>query len=109
MLHGIVSHATEQGYRDYQEDRFFCAAVPSVCPTGWLLAVMDGHGGAKTADFCAREMQSLFSACLNAGASESILRTLVIVLHGETRSFREGSTLSIAWVREDRDEVTVAV
>src|SRR3989344_4093376 len=109
MVCGSVSYATDQGQWHYQEDRFFFQAVPSSRPTGWLMAVMDGHGGSETAGFCAEEIHGLFSSCVRRSSPELTLRALVAGLNEKTRHLDDGTTLSIAWVREDRDEVTVAV
>lgn len=110
MLKGILSYATTQGPRPHQEDRYFFETVPPSLPTGFLMAVMDGHGGSETANVCEKEIGPAFSSVFNQALDPKILlRSLVSILVDKTSALRSGSTLSVAWVMEDREEVAVAV
>jgi serine/threonine protein phosphatase PrpC len=76
---------------------------------GWFLAVMDGHGGSRAADACLEELPRAFEASLSFQQGEIVLRYTVEKLVRATKDMEEGSTLSLVWVREDRDEATIAV
>jgi serine/threonine protein phosphatase PrpC len=93
-----VTVATRQGERDHQEDYTVCVPIKKKRVSGWLLAVMDGHGGKETAEFVARVMGKCFSITSLAGAEDS-LRKLVAKLNGLTANFKQkGTTLSIVCV-----------
>ncbi len=105
---GSVTKAQECGPRSYQEDRYFCQEIKGEDYSGWLLAVMDGHGGSLLAEFCSQEIGNLFSLG-KAEDSEGALRKLVYDLGSKTRHYHQGTTLSIACILESHDKVSVAV
>lgn len=110
VVEGTVTHATAQGPRAYQEDRFFSGRVPRSDSQRWLMAVMDGHGGAHVANICSERIGSLFRVSFKeTEKNEDVLQTLVSKLDQATRNFTSGSTLSVAYILEDRDQVVVAV
>lgn len=109
-----VTYAQRQGPRISQEDRGFCKRIERYEPIvsqgfcGWLLAVMDGHGGPSVAELCANEIGDLFML-QDADHTEEALLNLVAVLNAKTAHSHEGSTLSVACVIEDCDKVSIAV
>ncbi len=106
-LFGSVSHDQEKGTRQSQEDRFFHHPVTG--QVGWFMAVMDGHGGKDVVELCAREIPRLFGLLVGSGSCKKVITRIVQELAEMTKADYSGSTLSIAWVREDLDLVTVAV
>lgn len=103
-----VTVAQQQGPRNYQEDRYFYKKVEGHDFHGWLMAVMDGHGGSATAELCVREIGNLFKL-ENADQSEEALRNLISELNSITRHLGDGSTLSAVCVLESHKKVSVAV
>lgn len=97
-----ITKASEQGPRRYQEDRFVYQPIlngETVC--GYLLAVMDGHGGSAVADFCKQELDHPFHAAEFDEPEQNLYR-LASTLAQKTRDMQEGSTLSLVCIREDR-------
>src|SRR3989344_9109851 len=92
---GIVSAAARQGPRSYQEDRYISLRIDKPNLKGWLLAVMDGHGGKTVAELCAEKIEKLFQITDVHQAEES-LRRLVADLNNHTEVYPEGSTFSVA-------------
>lgn len=103
-----VTCAQEQGPRSRQEDRVFYRRIENPNCCGWLLSVMDGHGGASVAELCFNEIGSLF-VLSDADRTEEALAHLFAELNIKTGRFHEGSTLSVACVLEDRKRVVIAV
>lgn len=103
-----VTCVQEQGPRSYQEDRSFCKPIKGSDFNGWLLAVMDGHGGASVAELCAKEIEHLFTLH-GAEHTEEALRDLVSSLNVKTSHLQVGSTLSVACILEDHKKVSIAV
>jgi len=103
-----VTCIQERGPRGYQEDRSFYKYIEYPQGRGWLLAVMDGHGGALVADLCVKEIEHLFTL-QNMETVEEALRSLVSALNEKTSRSYVGSTLSVACILEDRKEVSIAV
>jgi len=101
-----VTQAFEQGPREYQEDFFVTKYFDTDLFRGWLLAVMDGHGGDKVAKLCAKEICNLFIPQKNLELS---LRDICSKLNELTKNFVEGSTLSIVLVDENKSIAHVAV
>ena len=101
-----VTSSWMQGSRRYQEDRSFLRMLEN----GWVLAVMDGHGGDDVAKLCASELEHLVpTKILPREDVEKLLKDIVSALAVKTRSYFEGSTLSMACVLEDRNEVVIAI
>ncbi len=103
--HGVVDSATVQGPRRFQEDRYFFDRVEH----GWLLAVMDGHNGDTAAKLCAERIGDYFREASKLVDPYQVMDHLVSSLRTDTDHCVEGSTLSVAWIREDKDDVVVAV
>jgi len=111
-LKGRISYSTRQGLRYDQEDRLFYRKTRSIKFGGWVMAVMDGHGGARAAEVCSAIIGPLFTELCrrkNSASPEDFLRSLVSILADKTSGFEEGSTLSIALVLNGEDKVVVAV
>ncbi len=104
----VVTFATEQGPLIYQEDfaTYFHFQNPSM--RGWLLAVMDGHRGRAVAEFCANEIENLFTPD-KPDSMEDTLRNLIAKLNAKTSHFDAGSTISLACILESHRKVVVAV
>lgn len=104
-----VTSAVKRGPRSYQEDYNFQIRIKNSSVQGWLIAVMDGHGGKSVAEICAQEMGKLFQP-QTAIQSEETLRSLVEALHAKTLHFRDvGSTLSVAYILASHHKVSIAV
>ncbi|MDB5194640.1 MAG: putative protein phosphatase [Parcubacteria group bacterium] len=105
-----VSRASEQGGRDAQEDRAVFIKLDGELRRGWILALMDGHGGKEVAEVCSEDIDELVSRfAQKEGTTENMLRLIVEELNRRTEHCNAGSTLSIACILEDKDEVTLAV
>lgn len=106
---GIVTSAMARGPRGAQEDRFTVLSLRD----GWLLAVFDGHNGNAVSDFCAKRLPSLaLEVWKKSQANDDeyyFLRTIIQILHKETRRRIAGSTVTLAHVREEDDRLDVAI
>ena len=107
-MSGTVTVARKKGPRTYQEDFHFFAPIEQHGISGWLLAVMDGHGGKEVAQFSAREIPHLFEL-RSAEHAEEALKKLVQKLHAGTRHLEAGSTLSLVLILEQEKRAVVAV
>ena len=94
-----ITIAERQGDRSYQEDRHLSIQITLPNFTTWLLAVMDGHFGPKTSEFCSKKIGDLFKLTM-ADQPEIALKKIVAQLHAETKDFKEGTTLSLALIVE---------
>ncbi len=104
----LVNFATLQGLRMNQEDRYVAGVIQGKGRSGHLLAVMDGHGGSYVADFCANNLARFFQLG-DPEHPRKALEGLISRLNETTHMFREGSTISVAYVLEERNEVWAAV
>lgn len=103
-----ITSETRQGPRSYQEDYCFSAVIENPV-RGWLLAVMDGHGGKTVAELAAREIGELFRL-KSADQSEKALRDLISALNERTKNFPDvGSTISAACILKTASKVSIAV
>ena len=110
MVRGYVSSATEQGGRQYQEDRFVVIRYDTPEEKGWLLAVMDGHGGSEVADLCEKSLGSLFRSLISGPAMiTDVLRQLIEALVKKTRGMDTGSTISVVYISETNSNAFVAI
>jgi len=102
-----ISHATAQGRRSQQQDRF----VVSKLAKGQLLAVIDGHGGSTTAELLAKELSAALESALNTqkGRVDLALKETVACLAGKTAQETSGSTLSIVFIPGDQTFAHAAV
>ena len=103
-----VTYTTEKGTRPHQEDRYFFQRIQGKGFRGWFLAVLDGCGGTKTVDICARELDTLIPV-FDFSDPEQALRKLVAHLQYAVRDFEDGSTFSAVCIREDTDIAFVAI
>lgn len=99
-----VSTATDQGPRDKQED--FVVTFPF--SGGYLLAVMDGHGGKEAAKTCHDNIERLFMPAKDPKEMKRALMSLVSKLSTATQHIFGGTTLSIAVVMENTGVVILA-
>ena len=111
-LSGKVSVFSAKGARPYQEDRF--VSIKKEIPNqeaGWLLAVMDGHIGLETVEFCAKNLESFFNQSVGEKnqVDEEVLKNTVKLLNEKTRHLATGSTISLVFVSETNSKVLVAV
>ena len=93
-----TSHFSAIGKRYYQEDRY----VLSTGNFGWLLAIMDGHNGDKTAGYCHEHLLEIFFA------TYSLIDTIK-TLNEQTKNFESGSTISVVHIPNDASVANVAV
>jgi serine/threonine protein phosphatase PrpC len=105
----FISEACDANYplRKYNEDRHVNLEING----GRLLAVMDGHGGARTAEILERSIGDVFKRSLDNhkdDASEA-LRNAVGELHKLTKDQKEGATLSMVYVPRNENRAYVAV
>lgn len=104
-----ATNGTHKGRRDYQEDRLFIATYEE----GTLLAVFDGHGGHEVSELCEIELPGLFADEIGEdGATnhvDEVFRTVIQKLNIMTQSFEAGSTLSLAFIPNDKPVVYCAV
>lgn len=104
MICGDVNSATDQGGRLYQEDRFVVIQHYTPEVKGWLLGVMDGHGGAEVAEFCEKNIDSFFKILLPKPLMmPDILRKLTYMLNEKTKHMDSGSTVSLVYIHEAND------
>ncbi len=103
-----VTFATEQGPRDYQEDRFFYKKIEKQNCHGSLLVVLDGHIGSTVVEICVNEIPRSFKL-MDADDSEMALSRLVSSLVQSTSIYFTGSTLSAACISEEKNTVSVAI
>lgn len=106
-----ITFAEATGCRASHEDRHAGFLFSGRGYRAWILGVFDGHGGFAVADLCER---ALFRIPVpeELPDPEGFLREFVSRLDGETRSYHEGSTLSIALIvrRPDgKETVSIAV
>ena len=104
----MITTATIQGLRSYQEDRFYYYTYPN---GNTFIAVMDGHGGVDVAEYC----KSYFKKKIpfgNLGSNPNeYLRVLISELSSEITNsgLYAGTTLSIAYTDPSRQKVFIAV
>ncbi len=107
-LRSVVTKAQIQGPRDYQEDYLVCEPFASTrSGRGYLLGVMDGHGGGEVAKYCAEFAPRLF----DPGAEDvgQALREVVAQLDARTALADAGTTVSLVCVNESQKTATTAV
>lgn len=107
----ILTHASKQGRRSYQEDRFFTKFVEFKKDRGHFLAVMDGHGGERVAQFCRDQLASEISKVKNTKEKVGLneIRAIFESLNKQTFEMESGSTLSLAFISYARNRVYVGV
>jgi serine/threonine protein phosphatase PrpC len=104
-----ITHASEKGRRQYQEDRYVVYWVPD---EGYLLAVFDGHGGSEAADLCSKELVPLYHGIRNSLLVvnfETVIHHIFRDLSIKTRHMGSGCAASIAFIPEHGEEVIVGI
>lgn len=102
-----MTYATDRGLRPYQEDRHVVYWVPD---EGYLLATFDGHGGSECADFCAKNLISVFHGVPRANRPlEEVIRDVFAILNEKTEIMGPGCAASIAFIPKDEHNVVVGV
>lgn len=104
MVQGYVSSATEKGARSYQEDRFVVIRHKTRETEGWLLGVMDGHGGVEVAEFCEKNIENYFKILISKPLMiTDVLRELIRMLNEKLKHMNSGSTVSLVYIHEAND------
>lgn len=104
-----VTSAVLEGKKGTQEDRHFYKRIGGPKFHGWLLAVMDGHGGSAVSELCVKEIGEAFKLS-DPADTEDALKDLVLRLDLKTSDFYEmGTTLSVACILESHNKVSVAI
>ena len=99
--------ASEKGQRRYQEDR--CVAFDTSAGAE-VLAVLDGHCGSMTAEFCKHHIEKIFKDSLDLLKDEKrALELTVLELARRTLDFDEGSTISMVCIPNGFDIAHVAI
>lgn len=102
----MITEATHQGRRPYQEDRYFSFSNPH----GTWMGVFDGHGG----DGCAKMALSLITPLINSTYTPSspikeVFTEIFSKLNSATIGLHSGCTASLAFIPSSQDVVHVAV
>jgi serine/threonine protein phosphatase PrpC len=105
-----LSRAAAQGERAEQQDRSVIADIAGP-PAGTLLAVMDGHGGPRTAEIAATHLAAIVQLSLQSSPSDlpQALSDTVQRLAQRTAIEASGSTLSVVFVPRTAETACVAV
>lgn len=104
MVQGYVHASTNQGSRPYQEDRFVVIRRDTKEVKGWLLGVMDGHGGAEVSEFCEKHIEHYFKILLTKPVMMTdVLRELIHMLNHKLKHMNSGSTVSLVYIHEAND------
>jgi len=103
----VITTATAQNRRAYQEDRFFTEEING----GLLFGVYDGHGGDWVAEYAVKHTPYLFKAFLKYTKlrPQTILSRITDRLDGKTRFCRSGSTASTVWIDKNRKWAYVSI
>ena len=86
-----TTHATAQGPRSYQEDRycFFSIRKPQT-----IIAVMDGHGGSEVAEFCSCNLRKIFQET-RGKIADRLNKVIGNLAEATSRHHEVGSTISL--------------
>jgi serine/threonine protein phosphatase PrpC len=97
------------GGRETQEDCVVAERLKETTVHGWLLAVLDGHGGDKASAGCAAHLPVSFAQAWSEsnGSTEAAVRQVFAELDSLSRRDSGGTTLSLAVVDEKGGRVTV--
>lgn len=106
-----LTHASEQGMRPYQEDRLFIKRVKLPNDSGLFLAVMDGHGGERVAQFCKDSLASVITKVTgdNKKVGPTEIRTIFRLLNEQTSEMESGFTLSLVFISYQQEMVYVGI
>jgi serine/threonine protein phosphatase PrpC len=96
------THATTQGRREYQEDRFGVEKFT----TGTLIWVADGHGGEEASQYVHDHIRTVWRSKDNDDRKQQI-KWVFENLNLNTREMEAGTTLSLAFITKDLIYVAV--
>ena len=115
LIEGLAEAASEQGKSEHQEDRFI-VSKKEISPkeSGWLLSVMDGHGGSKVSQYLKDNLEKVFDEEVakneNGKVDLDTLKRAFASLNTQTQDIRRaGSTLALVYISETQSAVFVAV
>lgn len=110
MITKILTKHEAKGSRQYMEDAAF---IDYRGLNGVLLGVFDGHGGANVAGFCDENAGSVFAGFLLDGITneDALFKTIAELSRRIDANPRlsSGTTVSLVYIPEHGNEVTVAV
>lgn len=92
-----IDTATAQGARPYQEDRFIAERVQVGKQSYYIFAIMDGHSGGGTAEYCREHLVSIFEKVMGSAPAfdGKVLTDVVKELAERTNQMFAGSVLSL--------------
>lgn len=106
-----LTHSSKQGTRPYNEDRLFIKRIKLSNDSGVFLAVMDGHGGQRVAQFCKDSLASVIAEVVEnkkrVGPLE--IQEIFRLLNEQTFEMESGSTLSLVFVSQQDTTVHVGI
>lgn len=100
-----ITSATEQGLRDYQEDRYIFHDTPH----GSLFAVFDGHCGYRAAEKCFRELPDVWDKAIIPDDLSATFMATFSVLDSLTQHMTDGTSASLVFIPVDEKSVHVAI
>jgi len=102
---------SEQGKRDYQEDRYIAESCIINGQTLQVLAVMDGHGGSEVAEQIRTDLIPTLRVCASEVDTDipKLLRATIYEINLMTKNQRSGSTLSMVVIPENENTAYAAV
>lgn len=106
-----LTHASEKGMRNYQEDRLYIKEVKLPEDSGVFLAVMDGHGGERVAQFCENSLASIITVVVGHKKRVGLfeIQEIFRLLNEQTLDMESGSTLSLVFVSQRDATVHVGI
>lgn len=100
----MITTATAQGRRPYQEDDYFWTEIPE----GVLMGVFDGHGGDEVSDILA-EMFPKFWSVFDGLDYPQMLVKMFAAAATLTEGYHAGSTASVVFIPSDEKTAYIAV
>jgi serine/threonine protein phosphatase PrpC len=100
-----ITVASAQGLRDYQEDRSFTYESE----LGTVIAVFDGHGGERTAEWLGVNLPSILIEELAVNEPKLALEKTFKRADEATRQNHAGSTATVAFIPNDKLTAYIAV
>jgi serine/threonine protein phosphatase PrpC len=104
ILKPVITSATHQGTRYYQEDRFFHIETKD----GFLFGVFDGHGGFETAEFVNNKFPAIWNDWGNYSNEERML-VAFSQIDAITKSRFPGCTASVVFIPFNPDKVHIGI
>ena len=101
-----ITHSTQKGTREYQEDRYFVAYHNC----GVLLAVFDGHGGDEASTYCYGHFSQVFIEAMEEMREPTrALKSSFGIMASVLRQYYSGTTASLVFIPEIGDKAYTAV